>query len=140
MIRLIQCLITGFILVISSQSFGQANILEKKIIWTATGFTDLNTNVVVNRSCQFVTDNATSKVDWIQANGSVVYSLVIKSIDGTWSDVNTNGAITFNVENVDLKGKITITKSEQGLKILLQVNADEDLIKNEYSVSGFEIL
>jgi hypothetical protein len=127
------------IISLSSVEMKAQNISTDTIRWNATGFTDVLANVTVQKPCQFVAYK-TSKIDWLQNNGTVVFSIVVNSVEGTWVNVNEDGTITYNVQLDGLLGKITIVRTGQSIKLIMDMHGDADDIKNEYSISGFEIL
>lgn len=125
--------LTIFQIGLKAQSFSSDSIQ-----WNASSFVDKISNVSVGIPCTFITYN--NEIRWIQKDGEVVYTFAVGSIEGVWSDVNVNGTISYNVSLDGLVGKITISKVEGAYAILLDVNGVNDSIKNEYSITGFEIL
>jgi hypothetical protein len=131
-------LLTFFILV-HVISFGQtANPSSDTIRWNSAGFTDQNTNVLVQKTCQFITYGS-SKIDWIQKGGKLTYTFNITGINGTWTDANTDGTITYNVSFEDFSGSLVINRSGT-LSISLNIISPDDKIINLYSISNFDIL
>lgn len=114
------------------------DIQHDSIQWNAGRFTDVISNVVVEIPCKFITSE--KSIVWIQAEGEVVDSISIDSIEGTWPDLNQDGGITYHVNLLNkLTGNIKISRNGQTLKLLIDLSGTYS-IKNEYSITDFESL
>jgi len=124
---------------VAAMTNGNAQNIESDTIqWNSTNFVDLladNTAVAV--PCQFITKGISS-LEWVQANGSYICTMQITSKDGSWTDLNNDGSITYNVTLDQIPGRVTLSRSGNSLKLLLDLNGASH-IKNEYTISGFEL-
>jgi len=114
------------------------NPQQATIRWNASGFTDQATNVTVQKPCQFIVYGS-SKIEWVQKGGSLVYTFLVTSVSGTWTDVNTNGTLTYQVTLDGTSGSIQVSRSGN-VTISLNLPLADNPIKNLYSISGFDIL
>ncbi|HEY8934243.1 MAG TPA: hypothetical protein VIM65_03450 [Cyclobacteriaceae bacterium] len=113
--------------------------LTRTMRWNATGFTDQIAHVVATKPCQFVTYD-TTKIEWIQKDGKIVYTLPVNNTSGEWSDPDTDGSIVYNVTLNDLTGSLTITRTGASIVLSLNLTGSSDSINNTYTISNFEIL
>jgi hypothetical protein len=76
-----------------------------------------------------------SKVEWIQKSGSLVHTFIVDLVDGTWTNIQSNGEVVFNIRYEDKPGKITFSKSDNGTVVLLDLtNADPNGISYRFDV------
>lgn len=123
-----------------STEFVQAiqTISSNKIEWTVTKLRDLTAGVESPIECSFVT-NGTMGVDWIQGNGTVVYTFSVK--ESQLGEFNgSDQIITYHVDLNQWLGEIQIQKRGQEFWIVVDIRDNSGgAIKNEYYVSSYEI-
>jgi hypothetical protein len=107
------------------------------IRWSSSEFTDKNTNVSVDGQFQFLTYGS-SKIDWVQKNGKLVYTFSVSKVEGTWADVNADGSITYTIKLNEMTGTLSISRSA-GISIDLNLSSVSDKINNRYIVNKFDI-
>lgn len=132
-------LLSIVILTTAYQNLSAQNIETDTIRWNASKFTDLLSNTEVNKPCQFISYH-NSSIKWLQKNGELVYVLTVNSVTGDWSEVNVNGTMSYDVSLDAMTGTISFSRSNNELKIVLDLRGGSGDIKNEYSISNFEIL
>lgn len=113
------------------------NILTDKIQWNATNCTDLNSNTVVNRSSQIIT-NGDRTVDWVQQDGGYVNTFSVTYASGAWTDLSQSGSIAYAIERDSLTGEITFSKDNDGITIKLVLMGGTYPINILYKVSTIE--
>lgn len=124
-----------FLLVFGMSAYCQNPMLDS-VQWSATGFTDNLASVSVNKACQFNSYGATG-IDWIQKNGSYVTSFQVTGLQGQWTDLTTDGTVTYTVSGSGVSGTITITLASQKVTINLKVSGDSGAIDNTYTISNY---
>lgn len=127
------------VILFTGYSIHAQDLSKSKIQWNSNKFIDLLSNDIINKSVQFITYDNT-KIEWIQKNGSIVYSFKIISINGNWSDVNTNGSISFGVAFDGITGSFSFSRIDDVIKIRLDLKGGAGDIKNEYTITNAETL
>jgi hypothetical protein len=105
-----------FLLLPLIHSFGQ-NIRSAKITWNCTQATDVLTGKTQDYSGSFISTGDTN-VDWVQNNGQKTYHLSVVSVEGTWTDVSTDGTIIYNLGGTT-PGQLTFERTNGVLTIRL---------------------
>ncbi len=139
--HMIKLIMIGLFVAFNFSVHGQpiANPQNNTIRWNASGFTDQNAKESMQGNSQFIT-YGNNKIDWVQKGGKLVYSLNVKSVDGTWTDANTDGSVIYNLSLNDLTGTLTIDRSSGTISIALNITGASDKINNSYAIINFDIL
>jgi hypothetical protein len=125
---------------ISFDVYAQATVNPQTdtIRWSSLQFTDLNTNISVDGQFQFLTYGS-SKIEWVQRNGKLVYTFSVSKVEGNWADANADGSIIYTIKLNEMTGTLSISRSA-GMSIDLNLSSISDKIKNRYIVNKFDIL
>ena len=132
-------IILFFSLGFNVQAQTTANPQTDTLRWNASGFTDLIANKSAQVTKQFIT-YGTGKIDFIQKDGKLTYTLTVSSVDGTWSDANVDGTITYNITFNEMMGTLSITRSSGAITITLNVTSVSNMVNNQYAIANFDIL
>ncbi len=98
-----------FFTLLASASFAQ-DIRNTRLRWTVAGLEDVeNAATVSNYSCTFET-NGSNAAYWKQKNGTYSTKLAVKSIEGTWINVATEGKATFYIVADGQDGNLVFEK------------------------------
>jgi hypothetical protein len=97
-------------------SVGQ-NIRVAKINWNYTQATDGLTGKALDYSGSFISTGDTN-LDWVQNNGQKTYHLSVVSVEGTWTDISTDGTIIYNLGGTT-PGQLTFERTNGVLTIRL---------------------
>jgi len=133
-------LILFLFVAISWQAQAQnVNPQSDTIRWNASGFVDQNNGKNLQGSSQFITYGI-NKIDWVQKNGKLVYTLIVSNVTGTWVDSGAEGSLTYNVTLNDMIGTLSIVRSAGVLSLSLNLTGTVDKINNLYTIANFDIL
>jgi hypothetical protein len=130
---------------ISLNVYGQiiTNPQSDTIRWSTSSLTDLNANVTVAHTCQFITYGS-QKLDWVQDNGNFTTKWTITNTTGSWSDASLPGSITFAIsseqQGTQLAGQITLNRSSSGLSVILKISGGPSDVNLSYQISSNEKL
>ena len=116
-----------------------ANPQSDTLRWNASGFTDQLSSVTAQTTIQFVTYGS-SKIDFIQKGGKLVYTFSVNSVSGAWTDASADGSLVYNISFNDLTGTLTVTRASGAISITLNVTNTTDKINNQYAITNFDIL
>ena len=78
--------------------------------WGYASVQDFTSNETITLPGKFVV-YAKSRIEWIQNNGADTKAFTITSAQGTWSDAQTNGIITYQITAGESTGTVTITRT-----------------------------
>lgn len=115
------------------------SLTTDNIRWHTSELKDIASNVSSANVCQFIT-YGNSKIDWVQDNGNYITHWTIKSVTGEWSNLNNNGSVSFMITDDQLNGLLIITKSDQGVYMVLKINDSKFNINVSYTISSYEKL
>lgn len=98
------------------QSAVKAQSVElSNLTWAVTGFHNNGNNEDVTLTSRFET--SPQLIKWIQKNGSMVYDFTVTGKTGSWTDLNADGEITFNVTLRDKSGTIRFARQQGRITI-----------------------
>jgi hypothetical protein len=94
------------------------NLANANLVWEVDQTTDLQTNEAKAYQATFKT-NGKQTLEWIQKKGklSAVYTIV--SMDGTWANVSSAGAVTFLLERNGKNLRAKFERNSSGVFITL---------------------
>jgi hypothetical protein len=123
-------------------SFGlyAQNVTTQTIRWHIGRTQEVNIGRVSDEPDQIVS-YGTTKVEWQSATGVVKKTFTVSETNGTWTNVQNNGSVLYEVNVSEQLGTVRIfrTASELTIRItLLKDDADPDLY--EFSVTSLETL
>lgn len=94
----------------------KAQSVESSILsWTVTGFHNNGNNEDLTLTSRFET--SPQHIKWIQKSGSMVYDFTVTGKTGSWTDINADGEITFNVTLRDKSGTIRFARQQGRITI-----------------------
>jgi archaellum component FlaG (FlaF/FlaG flagellin family) len=93
------------------------NITTSTLTWSAASTMDIDQGSVESGNAGVV--SYPNRIDWIGSDGTVKYSFAITNTIGTWTNVNTNGVIRFDVTASGTSGNIQFTKDNSGIYVRL---------------------
>jgi len=96
-----------------SQDFATA-----KVKWVTDHLSDMDGKNDQAISSYFITDLRSGVVKWYQKNGTVVFNLKVKSSQGNWPNVISDGSCTLTVDSDGSAGFVTFTRSGSEVSIL----------------------
>ncbi len=105
------------LLLCSISGYGQ-DISQTPITWTINHGLDLRSNSNFSYQCTFHTSSSDSLV-WSQNAGSFVSTFTVSSRNGTWTDVNSTGSMTYNVVLEGSTGTILFERTASGLFVTM---------------------
>lgn len=93
----------------------------------------METNEEVNN----LLSNTTSSVVWKKSNGQNL-QFTVGDVIGQWTNVNSNGQITYELSNDQSRGNITFMKTVDGIRarLILIDNSDQQTI-HEFIIDSF---
>lgn len=91
------------------------SVESSELTWAVTGFHNNGNNEDVTLTSQFET--SPQLIKWIQKSGSMVYDFTITGKTGSWTDINADGEITFNVTLRDKSGTIRFARQQGRITI-----------------------
>src|SRR6186713_2719182 len=88
---------TAILIFISLHTSAQTQpVTQDTLTWQVNTLTDLAADSTANFSCTFIT-YGTSRIVWLQKEGTFVTEFNVSSVQGTWADVQQPGSITYHV-------------------------------------------
>ena len=118
-----------------------SQIVQTSIIqWNVDGFTDNLQRSKGSLKSKFIT-RKDKMIRWEQKSESFAYNFEISSIEGSWPDVKTNGALIYHVIFDKQPGTIEISRS--GKSVFLNINfrgLKGGEFNHDFSISSFRIL
>lgn len=127
-----------FSLAVPLQMLHAQDVLSSEIIWRVDSLKDLKSESAIAVASNFVTKSAT--IEWIQKNGAKKYEFNVTATSGSWTNVNVDGEILFNVTMAGKPGKIKIIRNQNTYSITLEyAMSDQEDIQYEFHISSFEI-
>jgi len=129
----------SILLVLSASLYAQ-NVTSETIRWHVARVQEVNAGKVTEDADQVVSYGAT-KIEWKNTAGVVKRTFTISETNGSWTNVQNNGSILYEVSEGERLGTIKIfrTASELTVRITL-LKDDEDPDFYEMSIAGFETL
>jgi hypothetical protein len=126
-------------LLLSAGLYAQ-NVSTQTIRWHVGRAQEINTGRVSEGEDQFVSYGIT-KIEWQNAQGVVKKTFTINETNGSWTNVQSNGSILYEVNVGEQLGTVKFfrTSSELTIRItLLKGDGDPDLY--EFSITSLETL
>ena len=124
------------LLILTSAGFSQS-VTSRDITWSSAKSVELHSTVDLNQSSKLVT-HSTKQIDYVQSNNSTL-TFLISSIDGTWSDPNTNGSLVYHVKYQSRPGKITIERTGSGIVATIDfTESSPDAVKQKILIDSFQ--
>jgi len=117
------------------------NITTQTIRWHISRTQDINAGRVSDDPDQIVS-YGTTKIEWQDEQGVVKRTFTISETNGSWTNVQSNGSILYEVSEEERLGTIRIfrTSSELTIRITLIKGSDVDPNFYEMSIANFETL
>lgn len=94
-----------------------------KVRWVADHLYDIDGKNDQAISSYFITDLRSGIIKWYQKNGTVVFDLKVKSSDGKWPNVMSDGSCNLTVDSDGSAGSVTFTRSGSDVSILADFSA-----------------
>ena len=94
------------------------DISTSTITWTVNHGFDLKSNSDFNYQGSFTT-NGSNSITWSQGSGNFISTFTISSLQGTWTDVSTNGTVTYQVEQDGSSGTLKFERTSEGIFVTL---------------------
>ena len=116
------------------------NVTTQTIRWHIGKTQEVNAGRVSEDPDQIVS-YGTTKIEWQNASGLVKKTFTISETNGSWTNVQTNGSILYEVSEGERLGTVRIfrTTSELTIRItLLKDDGEPDLY--EFSITSLETL
>jgi len=129
-----------FILALISSGLYAQNVTTQTIRWRVARVQEVNAGKVTEDADQVVS-YGTTKIEWQNAAGVVKRTFTISETNGSWTNVQNNGSVLYEVNEGERLGTVRIfrTASELTIRIAL-IKGDEDPDFYELSIAGFETL
>lgn len=134
-VRLI-CCCAFFFFAVGVVEAQQLDIRNDSIQWLTDSLTDLNSDTTVANVCKFIS-YGTGSVDWVQDNGNYVIHWTVTDVTGDWSDIEGYGSVLYTLNQGELNGQLTLSRTPQRLAILLKVTGGTNNINVSYTVSSY---
>lgn len=99
----------ALLLAASLQSTAQ-NIMNDTLVWESNQVKDKSSGSQFELSSQFKTYGS-KKIEWLQKANTVKKVFEVSSIEGSWTEINSNGEVSFLILTENLKGRITFKRS-----------------------------
>jgi len=128
------------ILAVANQGLYAQNVVTQTIRWNVTQTQEINTGRVTDNADRIVS-YGTSKIEWQDPAGVVKHTFTISETNGSWPNVQSNGAMLYEVSEGERVGTLRIfrTSSELTIRITL-LKGDEDPDLYEFSIANLETL
>jgi hypothetical protein len=124
------------LLIITGTVFAQS-ITSRDITWLSAKSVELRSSVDLNQNCKLIT-RSNKQVDYI-LNETSTLTFVISGIDGTWSDPNTNGSLTYRVKYQGRPGKIIIQRTDSNITATIDfTESAADALKQRILITSFQ--
>ena len=117
------------------------NITTQTIRWHVGKTQEVNAGRVSEDPDQIVS-YGTTKIEWQNASGLVKKTFVISETNGSWTNVQSNGSILYEVNVGERLGTVRFfrTPSELTIRITLLKGDDTDPDLYEFSITSLETL
>jgi hypothetical protein len=110
------------------------SVESQNLRWNVTGFHNKTNGDNVSLTSYFET--SPQLIRWIQKNGSVIYDFQVTGKAGSWSDVNSDGEITFNVIFREHSGTIRFARQQGSITIEPNIlKSGSNMLPYNFSVS-----
>ncbi len=109
-----------FSLLLSSLIVSAQDIKTDRITWKVNQGNDTAAKKNFAYNCVFKTDSD-GKILWLQKNGTFNIEYSILSVEGSWTDVNKSGKITYNLTEDGGDARLQFEKSGSGTAITLVI-------------------
>jgi|ERR1041385_6701540 hypothetical protein len=123
-------------LFVAVASSGSAQSMTDTLTWSVDKLTDLKTNNSFDYSCTFKT-KGNNDITWIQGKGTVINTLKVSHVDGTWADVSQAGSITYSISLGEKSGTIRFERTDDSVSITIDFTSTDGL-KHSYHVSAIQ--
>lgn len=115
----------------------QHNIGQQTITWNSDYTVDVKSGKSASQTTTFVT-HAGQSVDFIQ--GSKTRTFQVTATEGTWTDINYAGEITFNISYDGMNGTLTFRRVNEETTIVLDFTSQSpQAIRQRFVVNSFTI-
>jgi hypothetical protein len=127
-------------LMTASVSLYSQNVATQTIRWHIGRTQEVNIGRISEDADQIVS-YGTTKVEWQSATGVIKKTFTISETNGSWTNVQNNGSVLYEVNVGEQPGTVRIFRTSHELTIritLLKDDGDPDLY--EMSITSFETL
>ena len=127
-------------LLLSAGLYAQ-NVATQNMRWHIGKTQEINAGRVSEEPDQIVS-YGTTNIEWQNANGLVKKTFTISETNGSWTNVQANGSILYEVSEGERLGTVRIfrTASELTIRITLLKGDDTDPDLYEFSITSLETL
>lgn len=113
------------------------NIASVPLRWLSSSSLDLKNNETGTASSEFISRQ--TEILWKQKSGQSVKHFEIVSVEGAWTDVGSEGAITFHVTEEQASGIVTFERTSSGIFVTLDFTAYRvTAIKRRFQIATIE--
>ena len=127
-----------FCLLLFTVKANSQNIATSKLLWQTNQANDLRSQNLIDYQCAFKTDGSQT-IKWFQKNGQSVTTFTILRTQGTWTNINSPGSITYGLSRNTDRGKMIIEKNENGTFITLDFSeTSTHAIKQRFRISSVQ--
>ncbi|MFZ6011190.1 MAG: hypothetical protein ACOYXT_12660 [Bacteroidota bacterium] len=130
--KIIALIITAF----AAWSADAQDIKTSSLNWTAGELTDLKTGKTKAYSGVFETSSEQSVV-WKQKAATTTFQ--VTGMEGSWTDVKTDGKVIFQVDSEGITGTLTLERSSSGTFVTLDLDLGSgSTMKHRYRIEKVE--
>lgn len=137
-----------FLLMLLCASVYSQNVKTSNIKWTSISTFNINEGNVVNDTT-YLTSYGSSRLEWADSDGNVMYSYQVIETIGDWSNANVNGSMQYEIKEGTgtYTGTITIRRTTEGTKIIFVIisNSSQGLASDppqttELTIQSFQAI
>jgi hypothetical protein len=119
------------LMLMSTVAFSQ--VTQQTIQWSVTQVTTIATATTEDVNEKIIS-YGTSKIEWLASDGTIRKTFVIKETNGSWSNVQNAGSVTYEVESGNAVGNITFKKDASGIFIQILLIVDQN-VSEQYELA-----
>jgi hypothetical protein len=124
-------------LLIASEALAQ-NPQSAKLKWEASQFTD-DSNTTINHATAVITNPGSQQFQWIQKGGAKVYTYSITAVEGTWTDLSTDGQLTLSLSTGGQTATALLKRTTGVYSIVLTIQADNETNAYTFPITNITI-
>jgi hypothetical protein len=95
---------------------------QDTLVWQVDQITDILSDTIMSYQASFESYGS-QRIEWIQQQSNPTV-FEIESVDGSWTDVESNGTLAYSIHYQNKAGEMSVTRSTNGIVISLRFNAE----------------
>jgi hypothetical protein len=113
------------------------NIQTSTIAWSTSSTFDVEQGAITDEATRIV--SSSSEIAWYGSDNNLRKTMSITGTTGTWSNVSSNGSITFNVTSEESSGIVQFWKADGQTRIRIHLISESGGMLCELEVSSLNV-